>query len=282
VQDEVSQAIVALLAPAVTGQEQKRLLTQKKTSNLSAWDLYLQGLGIYNGDDANYEDVIQKCEDAIELDNDFCDAYVLVCRCLFGKVFSNEYAHKRAENEALFHEMANKAYNLDPNTPEAVIALSRSFNIKRDYDKRIELAERALELNPNHPACNHDYGLAITNIGRFDDALDHIFKAMKMDPARQRQYDFILPLVYMAMHDSENALKYAKEHHNYKPHSRYEGYLAAIYANSGDLDMARTHLAKFLEQRPEVKTLADYEKVVPTICKDFMLSGLAKAGLPDA
>ena len=103
-----------------------------------------------------------------------------------------------------------------------------------------------------------------------------------MDPARQRQYDFILPLVYMAMHDSENALKYAKEHHNYRQHSRYEGYLAAIYANSGDLDMARTHLAKFLEQRPEVKTLADYEKVVPTICKDFMLSGLAKAGLPDA
>jgi hypothetical protein len=46
--------------------------------------------------------------------------------------------------------------------------------------------------------------------------------------------------------------------------------------------MARTHLAKFLEQRPEVKTLADYEKVVPTICKNFMLSGLAKAGLPDA
>ena len=70
---------------------------------------------------------------------------MLVCRCLFGKVFSNEYAHKRAENEALFHEMANKAYNLDPNNPEAVIALSRSFNIKRDYDKRIELAERALE-----------------------------------------------------------------------------------------------------------------------------------------
>jgi len=282
VQDEVSQAIVALLAPAVTGQEQKRLLTQKKTSSLSAWDLYLQALSMFNSDDENYEDVVEKCKGAIELDNDFCDAYVLVCRSLFGKVFSSEYADKRAENEALYHQMANKAFDIDPNNPEAVIALSRSYNIKRDYDKRVELAERALELNPNHPACNHDYGLAITNLGRFEDALDHVFKAMKMDPARQRQYDFILPLIYMAMDDSENALKYTKEHNNFRPHSRYEGYLAAIYAHSGDLDMAKTHLATFLEQRPEVKTLADYEKVVPTICKDFVMGGLAKAGLPEA
>ena len=50
VQDEVSQAIVALLAPALTGQEQKRLATQKKTTNLSAWDLYLQALSIFNRD----------------------------------------------------------------------------------------------------------------------------------------------------------------------------------------------------------------------------------------
>ena len=69
------------------------------------------------------------------------------------------------------------------------------YNIRRDYEKRVELAERALELNPNHPACNHDYGLAITNHGRFDDALAHIFKAVKMDPARHRNYETILPLI---------------------------------------------------------------------------------------
>ena len=96
---------------------------------------------------------------AIELDGNFCDAYVLFCRSLFGAVFSNEYAHQRAENEALFTRWRN-GHMIWTNNPEAVIALSRSYNIRRDYEKRVELAERALELNPNHPACNHDYGLA--------------------------------------------------------------------------------------------------------------------------
>lgn len=287
VQDEVSQAIVALLAPAVTGQEQKRLAKQKKTSNLSAWDLYLQALSIYNRDgnhqtDDNHPAIVEKCKAAIELDANFCDAYVLYCRSLFGAVFSNEYAHQRAENEALFHEMAQRAYDLDPNNPEAVIALSRSYNIRRDYEKRVELAERALELNPNHPACNHDYGLAITNHGRFDDALEHIFKAIKMDPARHRNYETILPLIYMAKGDGEEALKWVKEQLAYRPHSRYEGWLAAIHGNAGDIELAKTHLASFLEQRPEITSQADYEKVVPTICKDFVMQGLVLAGLPAA
>ena len=285
VQDEVSQAIVALLAPAVTGQEQKRLAKQKKTSNLSAWDLYLQALSIYNrdGNDRtgdNHPAIAEKCKAAIELDANFCDAYVLYCRSLFGAVFSNEYAHQRAENEALFHEMAQRAYDLDPNNPEAVIALSRSYNIRRDYEKRVELAERALELNPNHPACNHDYGLAITNHGRFDDALEHIFKAIKMDPARHRNYETILPLIYMAKGDGEGALKWVKEQLEYRPHSRYQGWLAAIHGNAGDIELAKTHLASFLEQRPEITNQADYEKVVPTICKDFVMQGLVLAGLP--
>ena len=287
VQDEVSQAIVALLAPALTGQEQKRLATQKKTTNLSAWDLYLQALSIFNRagnhqTDDSHPAVVEKCMAAIELDSNFCDAYVLFCRSLFGAVFSNDYANQRAENEALFHKMAQRAYDLDPNNPEAVIALSRSYNIRRDYEKRVELAERALELNPNHPACNHDYGLAITNHGRFDDALAHIFKAVKMDPARHRNYETSLPLIYMAKGDGVEALKWSKEQNDYRPHSRYLGYMAAIYGHVGNDKMAKSNLDAFLAQRPEITTLSDYEKVAPTICKDFLMGGLAKAGLPEA
>ena len=62
--------------------EQKRLATQKKTTNLSAWDLYLQALSIFNRDgnqqtDDSHPAVVEKCMAAIELDGNFCDAYVL-------------------------------------------------------------------------------------------------------------------------------------------------------------------------------------------------------------
>jgi hypothetical protein len=46
------------------------------------------------------------------------------------------------------------------------------------------------------------------------------------------------------------------------------------------MEDAEKSLAVFLEKRPEIKTLRDYEKVVPTLAKDYVMSGLEKAGMP--
>jgi hypothetical protein len=67
--------------------------------------------------------------------------------------------------------MSKIAYDLDGENPDAVIMYSRSFNIKRDYDRRIELAKKAVEINPNHAGANFDYALAITNLGDFEGGL---------------------------------------------------------------------------------------------------------------
>ena len=55
-----------------------------------------------------------------------------------------------------------------------------------------------------------------------------------------------------------------------------------VHAQNGDIDLARLHLQNFLEQRPEIRSLKDYEKVVPTICKDYVMEGLKKAGLTNS
>mgnify|MGYP001181983816 CR=1 FL=1 len=49
--------------------------------------------------------------------------------------------------------------------------LSRSFNLRGDYEKRVEFAELALELNPSNSAANQDLAMAITSFGRYDEAL---------------------------------------------------------------------------------------------------------------
>ena len=46
-----------------------------------------------------------------------------------------------------------------------------------------------------------------------------------------------------------------------------------------DFDSAKVNLNSFVQERPEVKTLEDYEKVAPTIIKDTLLEGLKIAGL---
>ena len=158
--------------------------------------------------------------------------------------------------------------------------MSLSYSIKKDYEKRLELAEKALEINPNHPRTNFQYGQALSNFGRFEETLQHVNKAIELDPISRRNYEGFLVLLYIALNDWDNALNWCDVLNERDPHSRFLGWRAAILAMKGNIDEAKEYLLKFQDERPEVKTASDYEKVAPTIIKDVLLEGLKKAGLP--
>ena len=289
VQDEISQSVASIIAPALKTQEQKRL-SSKKTSNFSAWDLYLKALGVYNDrelfqaftDERQGGDmVLEFCDKAIELDPEFCDPFVLKCRVLFGRIFSHEYRDERKQNEKEFHNYSQKAYELDGSNPEALVMYSRSFNIKKDLTKRNEYAKKALEANPSHPDTNYDYGLSLCNDREFEEALLYVNKAIEMDPANKDRFEGFLPLLFMAMRDLENSLKWLLLMNERGAHSRYLGWLACTYAHLDEMEKAGEHLEKFLKERPEIKTLTDYRTVAPTIAEEFLIEGLRKAGMPD-
>ena len=289
VQDEISQSVASIIAPALKTQEQKRL-SSKKTSNFSAWDLYLKALGVYNDrelfqaftDERQGGDmVLEFCDKAIELDPEFCDPFVLKCRVLFGRIFSHEFRDERKQNEKEFHSYSQKAYELDGSNPEALVMYSRSFNIKKDLTKRNEYAKKALEANPSHPDTNYDYGLSLCNDREFEEALVYVNKAIEMDPANKDRFEGFLPLLFMAMRDLENSLKWLLLMNERGAHSRYLGWLACTYAHLDEMEKAGEHLEKFLKERPEIKTLTDYRSVAPTIAEEFLIEGLRKAGMPD-
>ena len=289
VQDEISQSVASIIAPALKTQEQKRL-SSKKTSNFSAWDLYLKALGVYNDRELfqaftdkrqGGDMVLEFCDKAIELDPEFCDPFVLKCRVLFGRIFSHEYRDERKQNEKDFHNYSQKAYELDGSNPEALVMYSRSFNIKKDLTKRNEYAKKALEANPSHPDTNYDYGLSLCNDREFEEALVYVNKAIEMDPANKDRFEGFLPLLFMAMRDLENSLKCLLLMNERGAHSRYLGWLACTYAHLDEMEKAEEHLEKFLKERPEIKTLTDYRTVAPTIAEEFLIEGLRKAGMPD-
>ena len=74
---------------------------------------------------------MELCDNAVEKDPQLCDAYVLKCRVVYGqKLFNPLLSAERKDNEDLFHKLAEKSYSVDRHNPEAVIAYSRSFNLK--------------------------------------------------------------------------------------------------------------------------------------------------------
>ena len=280
VQDEVSQEVATLIFPALKGKEHERIRT-KSPSSLSAWDNYLKALAIYNqtwaGDDpdeAANKVFFDLCDTAIAKDPDLCDAYVLKARRIYGNLFMAVHQHQRKENELLFHDLSFKAYSIDPNNPEAVAMYSRSFNLKKDYPLRLKYAKQALDLNPSHDGSNNDYGWALCNDKRFEEAEYYLLRAMEMNPIGRKGYEGLMPFLYMAMADSNKSLEWCNILYDRGSHSRYNGWRAAIYVHLGDLENAKIFLEKFREERPEVKTIEDYKKVAPSICMDYLIKGL--------
>ena len=280
IQDEVSQEVATLILPALKDKEQDRIKT-KLPASFSAWDSYLKALAIYNQtwagnnpDEAENAAFIELCDDAIAKDPNLCDAYVLKARRIYGNLYSSEYQDQRQENEALFNDLAFQAYSLDPNNPEAVSMYSRSFNIKGNYPQRLKYAKQALDLNPSHAGSNNDFGWALCNEKRFEEAEFYIEKAMEMNPIGRRTYEGLLPFLYMAMDNSNKSLEWCNILYDRGSHSRYDGWRAAIYVHLGDIETAKTYLEKFRHQRSEVKTLEDYKKIAPTICMDYLIEGL--------
>ena len=281
VQDEVSQEVATLIFPALKGKEHERIRT-KSPSSLSAWDNYLKALAIYNqtwaGNDPDEDEnkvFFELCDSAIAKDPDLCDAYVLKARRIYGNLFMSVHQHQRKENELLFHNLSFKAYSIDPNNPEAVAMYSRSFNLKKDYPQRLKYARQALDLNPSHDGSNNDYGWALCNEKRFEEAEYYLLRAMEMNPIGRRGYEGLMPFLYMAMADSNKSLEWCNILYDRGSHSRYNGWRAAIYVHLGDFENARIFLKKFQKERPEVKTIEDYKKVAPSICMDYLVDGLS-------
>ena len=280
VQDEVSQEVAVLILPALQGKEQDRIKT-KPPASFSAWDSYLKALSIYNQTwtgnnqvEANYDVALKLCDDAIASDPSLCDAYVLKARRIYDNMYNSDYQDQREENEAMFHDLAFQAYSIDPHNPEAVSMYSRSYNIKKDYPQRLKYAKQALDLNPSHAGSNHNYGLALLNEKRFEEAEAHIEKAMELNPIGRRSYEGLLPIVYMAMANSDKSLEWCNIIYDRGSHSRYHGFRAAIFFHLGDIETAKIYLKKFREQRPEITNLEEYKKVAPSICMDYLIEGL--------
>ena len=65
-------------------------------------------------------------------------------------------------------------------------------------------------------------------------------------------------------------------------HSRFYAFKAVILAHENKIEESKEWLKKYQDNRPEIKTLEDYEKVAPELnqeVKDILINGMRLAGL---
>jgi tetratricopeptide (TPR) repeat protein len=180
IQQQISQEITEKLRLQLTGADMERM-NRHTTDDTVAYQLYLQGR--YQWNKRTLEGLQQSIDffnQAIEKDPRYAlayaglaDAYALLAD--FNVLPTREVTPK-------LQSAAAKALELDNTLAEAHTSLAwASFHVW-DWAGADREFKRALELNPRYATAHLWYGEYLSALGRFDDALGEINRALEQNP----------------------------------------------------------------------------------------------------
>lgn len=174
VQSDISKQIASALKIKIT-KEEEGLLAKKGTTNIEAYNNYLQGKAFsYKFTKNNIDPAIRFFEKSIELDANYSLAYSALSAS-YAAMYKNYFDYDeiwldRAE------EAAKKAISLDPESPEAHASLADVFRLKSRLDEALEEINQEATLRPESEDFLVEYhnnlGMIYLDKGQKDKAIE--------------------------------------------------------------------------------------------------------------
>jgi TolB-like protein len=243
-QDKITGKIVSALAIKLTPDE-KDQISEKGTDNLLAYDAYLKGFEHYSlmtGE--NLLKAVEYYRQAIEIDPDFSRAYTALAATYWMMRWHGFAKRMGMSNPMEIMTLIVKARHYleiamqNPNF-EAYRLASWFDVFRRNYVMALANAEKALALAPNSNIAHGNLSNILNWIGRPDEALLHLDKAMKLDP---KFVDIFLGekgKTYYLLGDYNKAVELIERSLKLNPGlTAYATYAAASYAFLGQQDEA--------------------------------------------
>jgi len=157
----------------------------------------------------------------------------------------------------------------------AALSLNRN-----EHDKAAYHQERALALNPNYDLVVVQQGELLTWLGRPEEGIDWIKKAMRLNPYHpERFWSHLGRACYCAERYAEAAEAFSRIT---RPDHTHHAFLAATFAHMGNAIAAAAHAAEVLKREPKFSVAAylatqHYKREVDRKRHE---AGLLMAGLP--
>ncbi|BCH22507.1 guanylyl cyclase [Mesorhizobium sp. L-8-10] len=278
IQDEVTAAIVATLPGRVEAAQQDRLI-RKTPANMAAYECVLAAKGRHHRSSREENMEAQKLiERALELDPDYAHAHAWR-GCILGQAWVYGWC---ADKDAVFNEVIaelEKALTLDDNDAD-VHRILAAININRnDLTRARHHQERALALNPNYDLVVVQYGELLTWLGRPEEGMDWIRKAMRLNPHHPERFWSHLGKARFAARQYGDAIEAFM--HLSTMDCMQHAFVAAAYAWLGDRTAAAAHLALIEAQEPgfgleQVLATLHYAREADRL---HLSDGLVKAGM---
>jgi len=280
IQDEVTSAIVATL-PGRVEAAQRDIIARKTPSSLAAYECVLAAKVLHHRSSLVDNGEAQKLIDrAIALDPDYAHAHAWR-GCILGQAWGYGWC---ADREATFGQVTSeleRALKLDDNDADvhrilAAIHISRDEHTRAGYHQ-----ERALALNPNYDLVVVQQGEALTWVGRAEEGIEWIRKAMRLNPHHPARFWSHLGKAQFT------ARRYAEAIESFMRLASMDAgqhaWLAAAYAQLGDTTAAQAHAAKVRQ----FDTAFAWGTILPTLHyartedAEHLIGGLVKAGVFD-
>jgi adenylate cyclase len=284
VQDEITNAIVPAIKPAVAEAEIQRAL-RKPPESLDAWEAYQRGLwhlGKIN--EAETRRALDFLQRAIALDTRFSPAYSAMAMVYLheGVVFATLPLQEAARRAM---ELARKAVEADPVDCDANAIVGFTAGMERGFhDEAFESVSLALAINPNSAWAHSVKGTMLVYCGQATGGRAALLTALRLsprDPLHVVSPLLNIPVSYYFEGNYRRALEAARRAVARFPElPMTHRYVAASLGQLGQSEEAHDALRKAIEVSP--RSFDFYVRSRPPWFRpedhEHMLDGLRKAG----
>jgi adenylate cyclase len=281
IQDDISAAIVGTLPGRIEAAGQERA-KRKPTDNMAAYEYLLAGKILHHRTTPNDNaEALRLLDRAIALDPKYAHAHAWKA-CVFGQAWRNNWCEDPEKVWNQCAEEARTALTLDDNDSDVHRILAALSLTRNDHDKARYHQERALALNPNNDLIVVQNGELLTWLGRPEDGIEWIRKAMMLNPYHpERYWSHLGRAHYTARQYAETVQALSRLT---RPDYSHHAYLAAALAQLGDDTAAVAHAREVLQQQPDfsIPTFVATLHYLLDSDSDHVADGLRKAGLPAA
>lgn len=244
IQDEISRAIVDALRLRLAGDAAPLVVP---TKSIEAYNLYLKGRFFFNKfTEAGLHKGLELFQLALLQDPGFARAYAGIadvwCNLADDWVAPDD-AYPRAK------AAAERALQRDPELADAMASIGKVLCWHEwNFVGAEQQLERAVTLSPNHAEAHYVLASALPLVGRLDDAITAIRRALSLDPL-SAGYSEWLARFLLYRKDYEGAIAEAQ-----KTFELDEGSLRApLYIGSANLAMGRAEAALEWYRRAQAK-----------------------------
>jgi TolB-like protein len=283
-QDEVTLAVVAAIQPKLFRAE-IALTTRRRPEDLTAYDLHLRAIQqAVRSTREGLAEALRLLHRALELDPGFAAAAALAGACHMENVLRSYAIDPQFERKEAVRLMrlALSLHDGDPDTLATAALISAL--LVGDCEAEIEMADRAVALNPNSYYAWNRRGWVYKIAGQPEEAIRSFERAMRMSPVDPQQFTTLtgMGFAFIELRRFDEAIVAGRKALRQKP-SYTVPYrcLASAFAHLGRDAEAREAAARVLEFDPAFTISAWIARSRLSINAKLMIEGFRKAGLPE-